>query len=158
MFGRSPVHYEVSGTTQVMGHGGIGLIHRQVTRLGLAAQIDQRLHLLKRHLPYHESDHVLNLAYSILCGGTRLEDVERLQGDLACMEALGAALIPDPTTASDFCRRFKADEAMALQEAINAVRPTLWRGRGRGLLGPVAYLDYVLAAYMWCGQPGRVCA
>nr|WP_263399611.1 IS1380 family transposase [Saccharopolyspora pogona] len=30
---------------------------------------------------------------------------------------------------------------MALMEAINAVRPQLWTGRGRDLLGPIAYLD-----------------
>jgi hypothetical protein len=29
--------------------------------------------LLKRHLPYHESDHVLNLAYNALLDGVRLE-------------------------------------------------------------------------------------
>jgi hypothetical protein len=32
--------------------------------------------LLKRHLPYHESDHVLNLAYNALLDGQRLEDIE----------------------------------------------------------------------------------
>ena len=58
------------------------------------------------HLPYHESDHVLNLAYNVPCGGTRLEDIERLRHDIAYMNALGAELIPDPTTAGDFCRRF----------------------------------------------------
>ncbi len=36
---------------------------------GLIDAIDQNLHLLKRHLPYHESDHVLNVAYNILCHG-----------------------------------------------------------------------------------------
>src|SRR5439155_21600415 len=29
----------------------------------------------------------------------------------------------------------------ALLEAINAVRPNLWAGRGKDLLGPIAYLD-----------------
>ncbi len=43
-------------------------------------------------LPYHESDHVLNLAYNVLCGGTRLEDIDRLRHDTAYMNALGAAL------------------------------------------------------------------
>jgi hypothetical protein len=32
--------------------------------------------LLKRHLPYHESDHVLNLACNALLEGVRLEDIE----------------------------------------------------------------------------------
>ena len=28
-----------------------------------------------------------------------------------------------------------------LMECVNAVRPRLWRGRGRDLPGPVAYID-----------------
>jgi len=93
--------------------------------------------MAKVHLPYREPDHVLNLA----CGGTRLEDIERLRHDTAYMNALGADLIPDPTTVGDFCRRFGAEDVTALMEAINTVRPKLWRSRGRDLLGPVAYLD-----------------
>ncbi len=47
-------------------------MHRLVVKLGLADQINQDLALLKVHLPYHESDHVLTLAYNVLCGGTHL--------------------------------------------------------------------------------------
>jgi hypothetical protein len=93
---------------------------------------------LKIHLPYHESDHLLNMAYNVLTGGTRLEDVERLRHDVAYMNALGADLIPDPTTAGDFCRRFAAEDAASLMDAVNAVRPALWRCRGRDLLAPGA--------------------
>jgi hypothetical protein len=74
-------------------------------------------------------------------GGTRLEDIERLRHDTAYMNAIGADLIPDPTTAGDFCRRFAADDVTRLLEAINAVRPKLWQGPGKDLLGPIAYLD-----------------
>ena len=28
------------------------------------------------HVPYYESGHVLNIAYNILAGGMRLEDIE----------------------------------------------------------------------------------
>jgi hypothetical protein len=38
-------------------YGGIGLIHQFVKELKLAEAIDERLHLFKFHLPYHESDH-----------------------------------------------------------------------------------------------------
>jgi len=116
-------------------------VHRLVTKLGLVDQIDSGLHLLMVHLPYHESDHVLSLAYNVVCGGTRLEDIERLRHDTAYMNALGADLIPDPTTAGDVCRRFGEKDVMELMERINAVRPQLWAGRGRDLLGPVAYID-----------------
>lgn len=141
MFSAGTVHYEIGANTDAMSFGGIAAVHRLVTKLGLPAQIDERLELLKVHLPYHESDHVLNLAYNVLTGGTRLEDVERLRHHTAYMNALGADLIPDPTTAGDFCRRFTEADVLELMDCINAVRPTLWRGRARELLGPVAYLD-----------------
>ena len=57
------------------------------------------------------------------------------------MNALGADLIPDPTTAGDFCRRFREEDVITLMECINAVRAPLWQGRGRELLGPIAYID-----------------
>ena len=57
------------------------------------------------------------------------------------MNALGTQLVPDPTTAGDFCRRFSEEDVITLMECVNAVRPKLWQGRGRELLGPVAYLD-----------------
>jgi hypothetical protein len=141
MFSSRKVHYEVGANTDVTSYGGIGAVHRQVTELGLAKEIDEHLRLLKVHLPYHESDHVLNLAYNVMCGGTRLEDIERLRHDVAYMKALGAELIPDPTTAGDFCRRFKEADVITLMDCINAVRPKLWRGRGREFLDPIAYID-----------------
>lgn len=135
------VGYEVGANVDATCFGGVAAVHRLVCKLGLAEGIDQGLHLLKVHLPYHESDHVLNLAYNVMCGGTRLEDIERLRHDTAYMNALGADLIPDPTTAGDFCRRFGEADVVALMEVINSVRPLLWAGRGRDLLGPIAYLD-----------------
>ena len=141
MFTSGKVHYEIGANPDVMSYGGIASMHRLVTKLGLPEQIDARLHLLKVHLPYHESDHVLNLAYNVMCGGTRLEDIERRRHDTAYMNALGTQLIPDPTTAGDFCRRFSEEDVITLMECVNAVRPQLWQGRGRDLLGPVAYLD-----------------
>jgi hypothetical protein len=141
MLNTGKVSYEVGANVDATSFGGIAAVHRLVTRLGLVEAIDDRLELLKVHLPYHESDHVLNLAYNVLCGGTRLEDIERLRHDTAYMNALGADLVPDPTTAGDFCRRFAEADVTALMEAINAVRPKLWAGRGADLLGPVAYID-----------------
>jgi hypothetical protein len=135
------VGYEVGANIDATSFGGIAAVHRLAVKVGLVDQINEGLQLLKVHLPYHESDHVLNLTYNVLCGGTRLEDIERLRHDSAYMDALGADLIPDPTTAGDFCRRFAADDVVELMERINAVRPELWAGRGRDLLGPIAYVD-----------------
>lgn len=63
------LHYELAERAVGMVHGGIGLVHQLVRELGLAGEIDRRLHLFKLHLPYHESDHVLKLAYNALCAG-----------------------------------------------------------------------------------------
>jgi len=84
------------------------------------------LHLLKFHVPYHESDHVMTVAYNVLSGGTRLEHIERWRNDEVYLDALGASRIPDPTTAGDFCRRFSASDVERLLEAINQTRLGVW--------------------------------
>jgi hypothetical protein len=135
------VSYEIGGNVEATPYGGLFAMHRLVTRLGLVTAIDANLKLLKLHLPYHESDHVLTLAYSVLTGGTRLEDVDRLRQDVPLMNGLGARLLPDPTTTGDFLRRFTEADIVGLMDAVNSVRPALWRSRGADLLGEVAYLD-----------------
>jgi hypothetical protein len=135
------IGYEIGGRGEATPFGGLFAMHRLVTRLGLVDEIDGRLRLLKMHLPYHESDHVLTLAYSVLTGGTRLEDVDRLRNDVPLMNGLGAALLPDPTTTGDFLRRFAEADLVDLMDAVNSVRPRLWTGRGAGLLGEVAFVD-----------------
>jgi hypothetical protein len=122
-------------------YGGLAAIHQMVVGLGLPEAINDSLSLLKVHMTYHESDHVLNLAYNVLTGGKTLAQIERLRHDVAYMNALGARLIPDPTTAGDFCRRFDESDVVDLMDAINSVRVKLWNSRCRHLLGPVAYLD-----------------
>ena len=121
------IHYEVAERTRGVSAGGIGAMHLLATRVGLGAAIDAYLHLLKRHLPYHESDHVLNIVYNILAGGTCLEDIERQRNDEAFLDALGAQRIPDPTTAGDFCRRFSQDDVVMLMEIVNKVRLDVWK-------------------------------
>lgn len=76
MLHSTKVQDELAGRGAGTVFGGIGLMQQLVRTLGLAEAIDQRLHLFKMHLPYHESDHVLNLAYNALCAGTCLEDLE----------------------------------------------------------------------------------
>ena len=72
-------------------YGGIGMMQQLVRKLELAEAIGERLHLFKVHLPYHESDHVLNLAYNALCSGTCLEDLELRRQDEAYLNLLGAS-------------------------------------------------------------------
>lgn len=121
------LHYELADRIRGLGAGGIGALHLLARQSGLIDAIDRNLHLLKVHLPYHESDHVLNIAYNALCGGTCLEDLELRRNDEAYLDALGAQRIPDPTTAGDFCRRFTVPDIEALQDAFNEVRVGVWR-------------------------------
>jgi hypothetical protein len=122
----SNIHYEISGRQSGTAAGGIGLVQRMVCELELAEMIDRRLHLLKVHLPYHESDHVLNLAYNALCGGHCLEDLELRRADQAYMDGLGARRIPDPTTAGDFCRRFAEQDVRTLLDIFDQARCQVW--------------------------------
>jgi hypothetical protein len=132
MFTASNIHYDVAERTRGFAHGGIGMIHALVRRLGLNDAIDRRLHLFKIHLPYHESDHVLNIAYNALCEGTCLEDIELRRNDEVFLDALGARRIPDPTTAGDFCRRFHEADIRDLQAAFHAVRRKVWAAQPEG--------------------------
>jgi hypothetical protein len=126
MFTASKVHYEIAERGRGLAHGGIGAIHALVRHIGLAEAIDRRLHLLAIHLPYHESDHVLNLAYNALCEGTCLQDLELRRNDEVFLDALGARRIPDPTTSGDFCRRFGSDDVQTLLDIYHDVRVGVW--------------------------------
>jgi Transposase DDE domain group 1 len=126
MMAASNIHYELADKVRGIAPGGIGAIHLLARKTGLIHDIDEGLHLLKRHLPYHESDHVLNIAYNLLAGGSRLEHIEVRRNDEVYLEALGAERIPDPTTAGDFCRRFAEADVLALMDAINEARLRVW--------------------------------
>jgi hypothetical protein len=122
----SNIHYEISDRTRGIAHGGIGAFHLLARHLGLIDRIDDRLRLLKVHLPYHESDHVLTLAYNALCDGTCLQDLELRRHDENFLDALGARRIPDPTTAGDFCRRFSRDSILTLLDVFDDTRLVAW--------------------------------
>jgi len=127
MFSASNIQYEMGRRQRGTAVGGIGAMQLVARRTGLIEAIDRKVQVLKRHLPYHESDHVLNIAYNALNGGTCLEDIELRRTDEVYLDALGAQRIPDPTTAGDFCRRFEAADVESLMEAANEVRVRVWR-------------------------------
>lgn len=135
MLTASNIHYEISHRVHGINHGGIGAIHSLARKLGLVEAIDRRLHVLLIHLPYHESDHVLNIAYNPLCDGTCLQDIELRRQDENFLNALGARRIPDPTTAGDFCRRFTREHIYTLLDIINDTRRRAWANQ------PSAFFD-----------------
>jgi hypothetical protein len=135
------VRFELSDRTRAIGAGGLGAILEMVADIGLAKRIDEGLPLLERYRPYHESDHVLNIAYNVLCGGRTLDEIELRRNDPVFLDAVGARTIPDPTTAGDFCRRFSADDVWTLMRIINDARVDVWKRRGPALTDQVACID-----------------
>jgi hypothetical protein len=134
------IHYELAGRAHGLAAGGIGAMTLLAHRIGLIRDIDHNLHLLKRHLPYHESDHVLNIALNILAGGQCLEHIEILRNDEVYLDALGAQRIPDPTTEGDFCRRFSEADIQTLMDTLNGVRLRVWAQQPPGFFAE-AILD-----------------
>ena len=126
MITASNIHYELGDRVQGLAAGGIGAMLLIARQTGLIAGIDHNLHLLKRHLPYHESDHVLNITFNTLAGGQRIEHLELRRNDEVYLNALGAERIPDPTTAGDFCRRFSEADVLTLMDTINESRLRVW--------------------------------
>ena len=127
MMGATGIRYDIADRARGIAAGGIGVMLMLARHVKLVDGIDRRLELLKAHVPYQESDHVLNIAFNILAGGRCLEDLELLRQDEGYLNALGARRIPDPTTAGDFCRRFSEHDVDTLMDVINESRLTVWR-------------------------------
>jgi hypothetical protein len=129
------LHYEIGARQRGIVYGGIGLFLELAQQSGLVDAIDRKVQVLKWHLPYHESDHVLNIAFNALCDGHCLQDIELRRNDEAFLDALGADRIPDPTTAGDFCRRFHSEHLHFLNAAIDEARLNVWKRQ------PVKFFD-----------------
>jgi hypothetical protein len=127
MFQTPNLHYEVADKASGLHAAGLGAVQLLVERLQLARDLNRRLCLLKRHVPYYESDHVLNLAYNLLGGGKTIDDLERLRTNETYLDVLGAQRSPDPTTAGDFLRRFAAADLDTVMDIINDKRLLVWR-------------------------------
>ena len=154
MLKASNIHYEMGERTGAVNCGGIGAMHLMVQGLGLVEDLDKHLQLLKVHLPYHESDHVLNLTYNLLAGGQRVGDIELRRQDEVFLNGLGAERIPDPTTAGDVTRRFDVDDILVLQECINRARRVVWGVQPEGFLRE-AFVDVdgtIAGTYGECKQ------
>ncbi len=93
VLGQANIGYELSERTKGTAHGGMGMIARVVADVGLAAEVDASVHVLAQHRPYHESDHVLNLAFNALCEGTALDDLARDGRHLKGEPVLAGALV-----------------------------------------------------------------
>jgi hypothetical protein len=138
LFPDQNIHYDYSHKVRAGRFGGLGACLLLVKRLDLADALDAELSLLKRHIPYHESDHILNQVYNILAGGRTLADLELLRNDEIYLDAIGAQRIPDPTTAGDFLRRFKEKHIIFLMRIINDKRLLVWKQQ------PPAFFEHAI--------------
>ena len=130
VFDRGRARFEISDRVRATSAGGVRLAHELANAIDLPREIDGRVNVLKLHLPYRESEHVRAMAFNLLAGGTCIEDLEQRRGDESFLDMLGATRIPDPTTAGDFCRRFKTKESIdGLQTAINESRLRVWKSQ-----------------------------
>ena len=50
------IHYQVADRALGLGCGGMGVIHQVARQTGLIDAIDDKVHVLKVHLPYQESN------------------------------------------------------------------------------------------------------
>ncbi len=122
-----PIDYELAERTRVLPQGGLGVFHLMTTQLKLPETINQHVKVLKRHLPYFESDHILSLSYNYLTGGKTLQ---RLRQNEVYLDALDLERVPAPSTAGDFLRRFDEAAILDLQQALNQVRVKVWQRQG----------------------------
>jgi hypothetical protein len=125
------LHVETEERATVTRFGGLALFEQFCRRFRVAPLIDEHVEVLKIHLPYHESDHVLTQAMNLYVGGTCIEDMMYLQGDEAVLRIVGACRLPDPTTAGDFLRRFEpsanADALAGLRRANDELQTRVWK-------------------------------
>ena len=135
------IQYQLSDRVHAISAGGIGAVHKLCANVGLIAALDTRLPILKQRRPYSEADHVMNIAFNILCGGQVLDDIEVRRKDVGFLDALGARTIPDPTTAGDFCRRFDEPTIHLLMDIINDVRVGVWKRQPPSFFAETACID-----------------
>ena len=140
IFKTTKATYDMSDRITATNNGGIGIVHDMVNRLALPKLINDELPILARHNPYYESDHILNMAYNVLCNGYVLEDIKLLKSDEAYLNAMGAGRIPDPTTSGDFCRRFSDDDILRLMNIINKKRVEVWKTQDDSFF-KIAFID-----------------
>ena len=116
-----------AGRVRGLAAGGIGAIFLLAQKIELDQEIDRTLHLLKKHLPYHESDHVFNIAFNILAGGKRIEHLELG----ATMRSISMRSEPNasrtrPPPATSAAASPPRPMSSTLMNAINEARLRVW--------------------------------
>ena len=103
---------------------GLVLVRQLMERLGVASAIDAGVRVLRRCKWYRESDHILTLIFSMISGGNKLQDVNRLGQDDALKRVLGSDRIPHATTIGKFLWRFGNDQQDKQRHGLAELRDT----------------------------------
>ena len=102
--------------------GGLLLIEELIHQFKVREHLDRHVCVKKRERGFDESDHILALAYNMIAGGSRLEDVNMLREDEETKEIIQQKAIPHPTTAGDFLRSFSPGHIAQLEKALCAIQ------------------------------------
>ena len=92
--GAQTIRYETADRVEAIPCGGIGAIHLLAHMVDLAHALDTQLPILKLRRPYSEADHILNIAYNLMCAGCVLDDIEVRRNDAAFLDAVARARSP----------------------------------------------------------------
>ena len=103
---------------------GLVLVRQLIERLGVVRAIDAGVRVLRRCKWYRESDHILTLIFSMISGGNKLQDVNRLGQDDALKRVLGSDRIPHATTIGKFLWRFGNDQQDKQRHGLAELRDT----------------------------------
>ena len=119
-----PVVVQEHHGAPLLNCSGLVLMRQFMERLGMARAIDAGVRVLRRCKWYRESDHILTLIYSMLSGGSKLQDVNRLGQDDALKRVLGSDRIPHATTIGKFLWRFGDDQHDKQRQGLAELRDT----------------------------------
>ena len=73
VFRNRQVRLHVQQRGEITPYGGLSLAHDLAMRLGLDRDINDSMEVLRLHLPYFDSDHLLTHVYNQYVGGTCIE-------------------------------------------------------------------------------------
>lgn len=110
-------------------HTGLSLFYAMAETLKIPKSLDDHVQVKQRDSGYPESEHILALAANAFVGGDFLDDLEALREDDAIKMAIGRKEIPDPTTAGDFCRRFKLGHILQINKAFAEIEHEVYKKR-----------------------------
>lgn len=110
-------------------HTGLSLFYAIAETLKIPKILDNHVRVKERNSGYPESEHILSLAANAFVGGDFLDDLEALREDDAIKSAIGRKEIPDPTTAGDFCRRFKLGHILQINKAFAEIEHEVYKQR-----------------------------